>query len=287
MRLFKISIILVSFIVYIVLGTILNLTLPWLMPKKRWRVMGYLTFLLINWIRRIAGIQVQVSGQTSYLKERGNILMSRHIGYIDGLVLGSLTPAIFVSKNDVKGWPLIGTVVEISGTIFIDRRHKNAIAESLQDIIERLKEKVNIIIFPEGTSTNGETILPFQTPFFSVPLASQASMIPIAIEYRTIDGKMITNPHDICWYGQVSFSRHLWRLLSFRHIGVHVTIYDKVKIENGENNSLARKDLAKRCHQLFLNLLLKKKHSLHPTPHPQEAVFPTVPNISLKPEINR
>jgi 1-acyl-sn-glycerol-3-phosphate acyltransferase len=194
-----------------------------------------------------------VNGSREVLKGGGYFIISRHIGYIDGLILGGLCPSILLSKKEIKKWPLIGAVVAISGTVFVDRLNKNKFSECLKKMVNLLWGKVNVIVFPEGTSTDGTKIKPFQSVFFEAPLLAKASIIPVSISYKNLDGNSITsaNRDDICWYGQISFFEHLWNLFRFRRIEAEVTIHEKITPDVFDDNSFARKKLSQFCYRFL------------------------------------
>jgi len=255
MRILKLLLIIPSFIIYILLGVFLHIVLIPFSPAIRWNILNRLTRRLISWLKFVLGLRITLSGNNELLTRQGQFIISRHIGYIDGMVLGSIVPATFISKQEIKMWPLIGWVVRVGATIFVDRQNKNKIAQSLQAIEERLKNAVNVLIFPEGTSTDGTKVNPFQSAFFSAPLAARADIVPVAIEYTKIDGKPINSStrEHICWYGAKSFSKHLWNLLQFKTVEVTVKVEDAIKTDRYANTSFDRKKLAQRCYELIYN----------------------------------
>lgn len=259
MRPFKISLILISFFLYIAVAGSLQLILKFGPSAARWRLVNILTHFLIRGLNVILGVRTTLEDPRGLLKEGGHFIITRHVGYIDGLVLAALTPLTFVSKSEVKHWPVLGWVVRVSGTIFINRRQKSAITASLARLQERVRSNINVLLFPEGTSTDGTTIRPFQTPVFAAPLMSQAGILPVVIEYSRIDGRPIRRRDDICWYGQVPFKNHLWHLLQFSSIEATVTVLETIPTNLVPNTSSARKDLAEKCRQIFLTPTASKE----------------------------
>lgn len=253
MRTFKATAILISFMVYLILATCFYIIITFLKSSRRRHFMNLLGFFLIRFLRKLIGIHVHVKGRLETLKEKGNFIISRHIGYVDGLILGSLLPVMLLSKKEIKGWPLIGQVVWISGTVFVDRDHKNKIAGCLKELVCLLQGKSNVVVFPEGTSTDGTVIKPFQSVFFQAPIAAQAAVVPVTISYKRIDGREINsaNKNNIYWYGQIGFFDHLWNLLKCKAIEAEVTIHEKIATLTYQNNSLDRKELCQRCYRLI------------------------------------
>ena len=117
--------------------------------------------------------------------------------------------------------------------------------------------KIDILLFPEGTSTNGERILPFQTVPFAAPLRNRSIILPVSIAYQSIDDEPVTvaNRDLVYWYGDMEFSTHFWKLLSLRSIEVIVTIQPKIDCFRYKDNSAGRKKLAADCYNRVLGRL--------------------------------
>ncbi len=165
MKILKALFLFLLIFIYLAFGLLLHFLIIFLKPSLRYRIISHWTKLLSICLRKILGIKLCLEGETIYLKEGGNFIISNHLSYLDGIVLASLFPVIFVSKLQVKNWPLFGWVAQIGGTIFIDRKRKLSSIESIEEITNMLKRQVNILLFPEGTSTNGGRVLPFQSIF--------------------------------------------------------------------------------------------------------------------------
>ena len=252
MQFLKAILVTASFTVFILIAVIFHVVIGVIIPSWRWYLMAYLTRILIKILTVILGIKVTLLGELQNLKAQGSFIIARHIGYLDGLILGSLFPANLISKKDIQKWPGIGIVVTISGTVFVDRLRKNKVSESLEQMAGLLKNKTNVVVFPEGTSTDGSVIRPFQTVFFQAPISAGSDILPVTISYLAIDGNKIedSNRNNICWYGQVSFFKHLWALFCFRSIEVTVKIHKKIETKEYTNTSQDRKKLAQICYDV-------------------------------------
>src|SRR5690348_3558645 len=122
---------------------------------NRWEIISRLTCSLTFLLRRILNIKLTLVGDAGQLEGGGTVIISNHLSYVDGIVLGSIFPAVFVSKREVKKWPIIGLWVALCGTIFINRQRKNQIRSLIVEMSKKLKQGCNIILFPEGRATNG------------------------------------------------------------------------------------------------------------------------------------
>jgi 1-acyl-sn-glycerol-3-phosphate acyltransferase len=204
-------------------------------------------------LRVLLGVRITVAGSTDGLDTSARFIVSNHLGYLDGIVLASLFPVIFVTKRQVRRWPVIGQLLTLLEIIFIDRENKNDILRIVNRISKTLRKETNVLVFPEGTSTNGEKLLPFQSAFFAGPLMAHAAVVPVTLTYTFIDQQPVSaaNRDRIYWYGDMSFAPHLWNLLAASRIEVSVKIHPALETSNLRNDSLNRKQLSQACHDVI------------------------------------
>ena len=177
------------------------------------------------------------------------MIISNHLSYVDGFVLGSLFPVVFISKREVKKWPVVGLWAILCGTIFIDRQRKTRVRLLVAETSRKLKEGANILLFPEGHATNGERMLPFQTVPLAAPLRNRSIIVPVTLVYSSIDDQAVSKANrDLVYcYDDMAFAPHIWRLLALRSIEAKVTIQSKIDCSRYEDNSAGRKRLAADC----------------------------------------
>jgi lyso-ornithine lipid O-acyltransferase len=204
-------------------------------------------------LRVLLNVRIDVQGANDCLRTGGYFIVSNHLGYLDGIVLGSLFPVVFVTKREVKQWPVIGQLLTLLGAVFVDRQDKKEILPVLNRIAKTLREGANVLIFPEGTSTNGEKLVPFQSAFFAAPLMAQSRIVPITLSYRLVDQEAVsaTNRDRIYWYGDMSFLPHLWHLLGTSQIEVSVKVHAPIETAQLQNNSHVRKRLSQSCYEVI------------------------------------
>jgi 1-acyl-sn-glycerol-3-phosphate acyltransferase len=224
---------------------------------NRWKIISRLSRSFTFLVRAILNIKVTVVGEDGQLESGGLVIICNHVSYVDGIVLGSMFPIVFVSKREVKHWPIIGPWKTLCGTIFINRQRKDLVASLVKEMSQKLKQEANIFLFPEGTSTNGERILPFQTAPLAAPLRNRSIIVPVTLAYKSIDDEPVTvaNRDLLYWYGDMEFVPHFWKLLSLRSIEVIVTIQPKIECSQYKDNSAGRKKLAADCYNRVLGKL--------------------------------
>jgi 1-acyl-sn-glycerol-3-phosphate acyltransferase len=204
-------------------------------------------------LRVLLNVRITLEGAKDYSDSGGRFIVSNHLGYLDGIVLGSLFPVIFVTKREVKRWPVIGQLLTLLGTIFLDRQDKKDLVRVVARISKALRQETNVLLFPEGTSTNGEKLFPFRPAFFAAPLMAHAIVVPVTLSYRLIDQQAVSaaNRERIYWYGDMSFAPHLWDLLGTRRIEVSVKIHPSIETSELPDDSLGRKQLSQTCYDVI------------------------------------
>ncbi len=247
-RLFKLFLCVACFIVFLLVACLVRVSFFILRPKRRWVPIAHLNRALAWCLVRLIGVRMRLAG-SGRPQAGGLFLVSNHVGYLDGFVLGALFPVIYTSKSELKHWPLIGAMTELSGTLFIDRQRKNHISEYIADMAGVLRQGVNVLFFPEGTSTNGEKLLPFKSAFFEAPLKAGCGVVPVTLCYRALDGRPLTpeNRGQVYWYGEMTFMDHFFRLLGHRSIDVDVIVHETISLSVQGEKELARKDLSERA----------------------------------------
>lgn len=156
-------------------------------------------------------VEVQVAGDFP----TGGLLVCNHLSYLDIIAIASLGPVVFVAKSDLDGWPWIGSLLRKSGTILAYRNHPIKSAQTALKIKTALSHGLTVVLFPEGTSTNGESVLPFRSPFFQPAHEVPAEITPAALKYTSLNG---SPKEDICYWGKHTFFSHLIKLTTIKDI---------------------------------------------------------------------
>ena len=195
---------------------------------------------------KIMGQRVQVRGKQI---KRGPVLfVSNHSSYIDVSVLGSIIQGSFVAKAEVASYPIFGWCARLSRCIFIDRRARFAVKQA-EEMMNRLANGDRLILFPEGTSSDGTRVLPFRSSLFKVaevriddqPLTVQ----PVSISYTRLDGIPIgrhLRPF-FAWYGDMEMASHMWQMVGMGRLTSVVEFHPPVTIDQ----FASRKELALYC----------------------------------------
>ncbi len=199
-------------------------------------------------ICRAFKLDIEVEGQPS--KEQQTIYVSNHVSYLDIPVIGSILPASFVAKEEVATWPVFGLLAKLQQCVFINRaRHR--IGEGQSNMQQRLNSGNSIVLFPEGTSTNGTNVLPFKSSLFSVAtdpeLTKKPLIQPFTIELLETNGQKIKieKDHDLyAWYADMTLAPHFWDFAKSNGAKVKLHFHAPLRVKDDDN----RKNLAKTCH---------------------------------------
>jgi 1-acyl-sn-glycerol-3-phosphate acyltransferase len=217
---------------------------------------------------RILGIRVAAQGEMA--KNRPLLIVGNHTSYLDIEVLGSLIPGSFVAKAEIARWPFFGWLAKLQRSVFIERRSSKA-REHKDEIEKRLLEGDVLILFPEGTSNDGNRILPFRSALFSVAerrVEGEALVVqPVSLAYTRLDGMPMGRSFRpfFAWYGDMELPPHLWQMLGLGIVTAEVIFHEPVTIDRFGS----RKALAEHCWRMVsegLASLLTGRPQRYPAP---------------------
>ena len=161
------------------------------------------------------GVQLSLHGDAP---SRG-LIVSNHLSYLDILAFSAALPCVFVSKAEVAGWPIIGRFAAQAGTVFVRREKQGDGSRASAGIAERLRNGVRVVLFPEGTTTNGEQILRFHSTMLQPAIDAGEIITPCAICYELEDGVV---GNEVCWWGNAPLGPHMLNLLGKRSVNARI-----------------------------------------------------------------
>jgi 1-acyl-sn-glycerol-3-phosphate acyltransferase len=166
---------------------------------------------------RALGITLTVHGEPP----QSGMIVGNHLSYLDILTYGAVMEGVFVSKEEVRHWPLIGLATRLAGTIYINRRSRTALAPVNDAAAAVLRSGIPVTFFPEGTSSDGTTVLRFHPGLFQAAVETGAPIWPAAMIYR-IDGSSEGVAEEVCYWGAMRFTPHVLRFLRLRNVSAEL-----------------------------------------------------------------
>ena len=183
-----------------------------------------------------AAIGVKVVAKGALPLKTPRLLVANHVSWTDIIALASLHPFIFVAKSEVADWPVLGFLAKLQGTIFVDRGSRKDVARVNGALADALGAGGDVVIFAEGTSSDGTQVLPFNSAHFAplAGLAVDAVIAPAAIFYSNGE-----KPIDVGWYGDMTFLPHLWSLMKRGGARCHVAFGELIATRGKDRKALA------------------------------------------------
>lgn len=205
--------------------------------RDRQERLGFFTRNIAKYTRSALGLfnfDIQVIGYDSELMRTKNfLLISNHMSYIDILVLSSIQPCVFVTSVDMGEQFFLGDMAELGGSIFIERRHRGQIEHDIGVMADTLRAGHNVVIYPEGTSSNGERVLPFKKSLLMSAVRAGVDIMPICVKYTEINHEpfSIANRDKVCWYGDMTFLPHMLGLMSLKQVKVELHFLKPIPVK--------------------------------------------------------
>lgn len=170
--------------------------------------------------------------------EKNYLIVSNHLSYLDILVIASVYPSVFITSMEVRDTPFLGTLCRLGSSIFIERRNFKNLPGEIDRVADVLREGFNVVLFPEATSSNGEAVLPFKRAFVEASIRACVDVRPICIKYLIINDETVkdSNSDSLFWYGEMTFFRHLIKILRFKKVIINIELLDNIKVVSGSNS---------------------------------------------------
>jgi 1-acyl-sn-glycerol-3-phosphate acyltransferase len=171
----------------------------------------------------VLGVRLEVVGAVGGAPPRATLLVSNHLSYLDVPVIAALGPCRFVAKSEVAGWPVFGFLARCARVLFIERRRPRDLLAVGESIAASLAAGVTVVVFPESTSTRGDTVLPFHAGLLEPAARIGVPCRALAVHYETSEESRAPSG-TICWWGDMTLPDHLWSLMTIPRIDARLTL---------------------------------------------------------------
>lgn len=198
----------------------------------RWR--NYWLSLWGKTLCRILSVRVHVVGEKP---QPPFFLVSNHLSYLDIIILYNILDTTFISKAEVRSWPVIGFMARTIGVIFIDRKRKSDLTKVNKAVAGQITQHQGVVLFPEGTTSNGEQILPFKPSILEHPAKSVMGVDYVYIRYTT--GSTDPNASEqVCWWGDAAFGKHFYEFAKIHSVDAYIH-FGSESVHHNDRKALA------------------------------------------------
>ena len=235
----------------LVIAVFIAFTLPlmplqWLLLKLHSRAARNFPHWYHRQVARLFGIHIRVIGTP--VTGEGVLMVGNHTSWADIIIFSAVTPLSFVAKAEVAGWPLFGTLARLQRTVFVERARRSATGETRDVIRDRLLNGDTLLLFPEGTSHDGNTVLPFKSALLGAAEARLAGgahvkVQPVSVAFTGVHGMPMgrENRPLFAWYGDMDMAPHLWEALLAGPLDVEVRFHEPLSLDRMDRKALAAK----------------------------------------------
>lgn len=214
---------------FLFLGLLVAAAVDCRIRRPKWGAQG--AVWIHGWCRRIVGVlgfRCEVEGRIPL----GGAVVSNHLSYLDILLYSSVQPFVMVAKTEVRGWPLLGWLTAQAGTVYVQRGGGPGTYPAVNAAMaEAYRSGLPVLFFPEGTTTDGAGVLPFRRGLFHSVLDNRVSLRTAALRYSLGSDRgngEATVGEDVCWWGEMGFTSHLFDLLGLRGLSAEIRFGDEV-----------------------------------------------------------
>ncbi len=221
--------------------TTLSAPIQWLSIRLGWKLQKSYPHAYHKFLCRLFGIRLHVIGKP--IQDRGVLMVANHGGYFDILIMSAAAAVSFVAKAEVVHWPLFGLMAKLQRSVFIDRSRRTAAAESAAAIRQRLRRGDALVLFPEGTSTDGNRVIAFKSALMGAVELDVGSdghteyvpVQPVSITYVGLYGIPLgrENRPFFAWYGDMDLLPHVWEAFKTGPLDVVVEFHAPLQVGPG------------------------------------------------------
>ena len=227
--------------------TLILIPVQWLGVTLRLPYIRALPHAYHRFVARLFGIRIRVIGAPLKAKgkAKGALLLANHTGWMDIVIFSAVMPLSFIAKSEVNTWPFFGTLARLQRTIFVTRARRSETGATTDQLRERLRQGDTLVLFAEGTSSDGNDVLPFKSALLGAAETAEIIVQPVSTAYTGIHGIPMgrENRPLFAWYGDMELVPHLWEALKAGPLDVVVEFHPPLDTED-------RKELAKTAERL-------------------------------------
>ena len=185
------------------------------------------------------------------MRDKSYLLVANHCSYMDILLLSWQQPASFITSVEMGNTPFLGIITRVGGSLYTERDKPVSLPQEIKRFAQAIREGFKVVLFPEGTSTDGSTIKDFRSSLFQVAVEAQCPILPVCIKYTHIDRQPFgrDNHQLVCWYGDMDFMPHFLSMMGHR-FEVEITVRPAIAFDANKS----RAELSQQVRQQLLEI---------------------------------
>jgi 1-acyl-sn-glycerol-3-phosphate acyltransferase len=222
---------------------LVRLVYPRISPDRRRAALRWWSAKLL----RILDVRARVEGPVPPAHERGAMIAANHVSWLDIFLISSVRPTRFIAKGEIRAWPIAGWIADRAGTLFVRREQWRDTARINEKVRAALASGDCVGLFPEGFTTEGDTLLKFHSALFEPAVANEAHVHPAAIRYEHPDG---TLAREISFMGERTFIESLQLIIGQRTVTARLAFGPPI-----ETRGAGRRDVTRGAEQAIASLL--------------------------------
>jgi 1-acyl-sn-glycerol-3-phosphate acyltransferase len=237
MAAFRAAVILAAFL----LLTVILMPLQWLLVRGHLPGRRALPHAYHRLVARLFGIHIRIKGTP--VRGEGVLLLANHTGWLDIVIFSAVLPVSFVAKSEVGQWPFFGTLARLQRTVFVARAERGKVGQTRDEIGMRLAAGEALVLFPEGTSCDGNRVLPFKSALLgAAKVDDQVKLQPVSAAYVGLHGVPMgrENRPLFAWYGDMELVPHLWEALKAGPLDVAMEFHPPFSLAQMDRKEAAR-----------------------------------------------
>lgn len=171
-----------------------------------------------------------------------SLIVSNHLSFWDVVILSSITDGTYITSVETRDTPFLGQICKAAGCVFIERRSRAYKDKEVAAVTAHLRQGAHVVLYPEGTSGDGERVLPFRKTFFQAAVDAGVPVLPVAVTYRSVDNDpgLEALQDRVFYYGNQPFARQLWKLLSSQSVEVSLEFGAPIQSANRSRSELCQ-----------------------------------------------
>jgi 1-acyl-sn-glycerol-3-phosphate acyltransferase len=251
--------------------TPLLISVQWLLDKLHLPGSGAIAVHYYRALCAVLRIRIRVVGAP--VRGHAVLFVSNHVSWADILVIGSIAPIAFVAKREVADWPVVGVAARLQRTVFVDRARRHQTGEAIAEFVKRLTSGTSVVLFAEGTSSDGNRVLPFRSALVGAVEDASARVErgiliqPMSIGYTGQHGIPMGRQHRplVAWYGDLDFMPHIKDFIARGAVDAVVSYGDPIEADGAADRKAMTKSLESTVRRLNTATLRGKQRVAHAT----------------------